>query len=300
MIPLAQRLSVTSQGSQKNAPILLRMDTGFDAARLMSRIESCNQGRMGSAASAGGVHAVQVHFLIKWNPRSTDMEAMATWEHAVTVDGVQRPVRRVLRLIERTIDKRGQVLLVPELTLDVWTTSLPADLGAQDVIGLYADHGTHEQFHSEFKTDLDLTRLPSGKVGTNYLVCQLAAVAMNILRLMGQSGLLGPDAPVRHPAKRRRIKTVMQELVYRAGRLIQTGRRLFLELGQAWGPGPIQSPYRASRRQLGRPQGRQPQPATVIARSTKFGRPLPCDKVPLPGLQAPPGRMPNTNCHALC
>ena len=30
----------------------------------------------------------------------------------------------------------------------------------QDIIGLYADHGTHEQFHSEFKTDLDLTRLP--------------------------------------------------------------------------------------------------------------------------------------------
>jgi hypothetical protein len=24
------------------------------------------------------------------------------------------------------------------------------------VIGLYQDHGTHEQFHSEFKTDLDL------------------------------------------------------------------------------------------------------------------------------------------------
>ena len=36
----------------------------------------------------------------------------------------------------------------------------------------------------------------------------------------------GPDAPVRHPAKRRRLKTVMQELIYRAGRLISTGRKL--------------------------------------------------------------------------
>ena len=89
----------------------------------------------------------------------------------------------------------------------------------------------HEQFHAEFKTDLDLERLPSGKFDTNYLVCQLAALAMDILRLMGQRGLLGPDAPVRHPAKRRRIKTVMQELIYRAGRLIETGRRLFLGLG---------------------------------------------------------------------
>ena len=59
-------------------------------------------------------------------------------------------------------------------------------------MALYADHGTHEQFHSEFKTDMDLTRLPSGKFDTNYLVCQLAAVAMNILRLIGQQGLRTP------------------------------------------------------------------------------------------------------------
>ena len=115
---------------------------------------------------------------------------------------------------------------------DGWTTSLPAgQFSSADVIALYADHGTHEQFHSEFKTDLDLTRLPSGKFDTNYLVCQLAAVAMNILRLIGQRGLLGPDAPVRHPAKRRRLKTVIQELIYRAGRLISTGRKLILGLG---------------------------------------------------------------------
>ena len=165
---------------------------------------------MGSTASASTVH---VDFLIKWNPRNTDVAALAarlgddptthweqpragkrvtTWEQAVTVNGIQRPVRRVLRLIERTIDKHGQMLLMPELTLDGRTTSLPAHLGAQDIIGLYADHGTHEQFHFEFKTNLDLTRLPSGKFDTNYIVCQLAAVAMNILRLMGSVACLEP------------------------------------------------------------------------------------------------------------
>ena len=30
----------------------------------------------------------------------------------------------------------------------------------KDVIDLYKHHGTHEQFHSEIKTDLDLERLP--------------------------------------------------------------------------------------------------------------------------------------------
>ncbi len=48
---------------------------------------------------------------------------------------------------------------------------------------------------------------------------------------MDQAGLHGPDAPVRHPAKRRRIKTVIQQLIYRARRLIEHGRRLILGLG---------------------------------------------------------------------
>ena len=237
VIPMAQRLS--AQGPK--APILARLDSGFDSVRLMREIEACNQPGM-----------PQVDWLIKWNPRSTDVGALAErlaadaatrweqpragkrvtmWEQPVIVEGIARPVRRVLRLIERSIDKHGQVLIVPELTLEGWTTSLPAKFGARDIIALYADHGTHEQFHSEFKTDLDLTRLPSGKFDTNYLVCQLAALAMNILRLIGQRGLLGPDAPIRHSAKRRRIKTVMQELIYRAGRLIESGRRLILGLG---------------------------------------------------------------------
>jgi Transposase DDE domain group 1 len=236
IVPLAQRLSA----SGPKAPLLARLDSGFDSAALMACIDSMNQPDL-----------PQVDWIIKWNPRSTDIAEMAaeldaagaawehpragkrvaTWEQVVEVPGVQRTVRRVLRLVERTIGSRGQHLILPEVELDGWTTTLPARVDAQQVIALYADHGTHEQFHAEFKTDLDLTRLPSGKFDTNALVCRLAALAMNILRLMGQRGLLGPDAPVRHEAKRRRIKTVMQELIYRAGRLIEHGRQMVLGLG---------------------------------------------------------------------
>lgn len=51
---------------------------------------------------------------------------------------------------------------------------------------------------------------------------------MNFLRLISRAGLHWPDAPVRHQAKRRRLKTVMQGqgLVYRAGRLIEHARGL--------------------------------------------------------------------------
>jgi hypothetical protein len=238
VIPMAQRLSAAGP----KAPILVRKDSGFDSMGLMQDIESYNRAGM-----------PRVDFLIKWNPRKTDVAELAAqrdadprtrwehprkgkrvtlWEETLTVEGIDRAVRRVLRLIERTIDAKGQHLIMPERVLEGWTTTLKVEqFSATDIIELYADHGTHEQFHSEFKTDLDLERLPSGKFDTNYLVCDLAAVAMNILRLMGQAGLHGPDAPVRHAAKRRRIKTVMQELIYRAGRLIEHGRQLILGLG---------------------------------------------------------------------
>jgi Transposase DDE domain group 1 len=238
VVPMAQRLS--AQGPK--APILVRLDSGFDAADLMQALDGYNHRGL-----------PRVDWLIKWNRRSTDVaqtlvqleadetvrwqhprpgKRVALWEQAVQLEGVKRPVRRVLRMTERTITAKGQALILPELVLEGWTTSLPkGQFPPSKIIALYEDHGTHEQFHSEFKTDLDLERLPSGKFDTNYLVCALAALAMNILRLMGQAGLHGPDTPVRHPAKRRRLKTVMQELVYRAGRLIRSGGQLILGLG---------------------------------------------------------------------
>lgn len=45
------------------------------------------------------------------------------------------------------------------------------------------------------------------------LVLSLAALAYNVLRLIGQNALTGEDAPPRHPAKRRRLSTVIQELM---------------------------------------------------------------------------------------
>jgi hypothetical protein len=55
---------------------------------------------------------------------------------------------------------------------------------------------------------------------------------MNILRLMGQNALTGKDAPLRHEAKRRRMKTVMQELMFKAARMIKHAGRWILGLGQ--------------------------------------------------------------------
>jgi hypothetical protein len=172
-------------------------------------------------------------FITKWNPRKQDKDAWVARTDAagafvevrpgkrvgllsLNVERAWRKQKRHFRLVvqvtERTIDKKGQRLLVPEIELQGWWTSL--DVPAQDVIDLYKHHGTHEQFHSEIKTDLDLERLPSGKFDTNDAIVHLASFAYNCLRLLGQLGLTGEIAPIRHPAKRRRLKTVLQEIMY--------------------------------------------------------------------------------------
>jgi hypothetical protein len=100
------------------------------------------------------------------------------------------------------------------------------------VIHRYQRHGTHEQFHSEIKTDLDLERLPSGKFDCNDLILHLGMLAYNCLRLLGQRGLTGAFAPVRHPAQRRRLKTVLQEIRYRAAQFIRKARVRWLDFGR--------------------------------------------------------------------
>jgi hypothetical protein len=106
----------------------------------------------------------------------------------------------------------------------------------------YAKHGAHEQFHSEIKTDLDLERLPSGKFDCHDLLLLLGMFAYNCLRLIGQPGLTGELVPVCHPAKRRRLKTVLQELMYRAAQFIRLARQRFLDFGWAC---PVGAVFRA-------------------------------------------------------
>ena len=223
-------------------PLLLRLDGGNDSIENIDIVLEHNQANPDKAA---------VDFIIKWNPRKQDKdewlayaEQHGVWEspregkrvalfsvdHERRWRGYDYRVRRVMRLIERTIDKRGQALLIPEITLEGWWSSLT--ISETEVIELYADHGTSEQFHSEFKTDLDTERLPSGKFATNALVLGVSMLAYNILRWIGQNGLIGSRAPRRSKAKRRRIKTVMQELMYVAARIIHSARMIKLSFGK--------------------------------------------------------------------
>jgi hypothetical protein len=214
--------------------LLVRLDSAHDA--LETRVKLVEE---------------KADYILKWNPRTSDMtpwlemaEKEECWEETrpgkfislfsvyedQEYEGKVYRFRRVMQVTERRIDRNGQHLLFPDVEVEGWWTSL--EFLEEDVITLYNDHGTSEQFHSEFKTDLDLERLPSGKFETNALVMAMASFTYNILRWIGLLGLMGEDGPVRHPAKRRRLKTVVQELIYLAARFIKTGHKLKLRFGR--------------------------------------------------------------------
>jgi hypothetical protein len=217
--------------------LLLRLDSGNDSA---DNISVCKE--------------QEVDFIIKRNLRKEDPDAWLKLGMETGTQVPSRPGKKVWRgktyhdlagkplavpivfeITERTT-KKGQPLLFPEVSVDTYWVSL--DLAPYEAILLYHDHGTSEQFHSELKTDMDLERLPSERFASNAVVLLLGMLAYNLLRICGQESLREDNGNVekmpahRKKAQRRRIRTVMQDFIYMAGRLIHTGRKWFISFGQ--------------------------------------------------------------------
>jgi hypothetical protein len=223
----------------------LRMANGFTSKKLLVRMDSGNDSfdNIKLFIKAGA------DFLIKRNLRG---ESKETWFDTAKAEGRERsprvgktvytgsvyrdkglenPVRIVFKVTERTIRSDGQVLIEPEIDVQTWWTSLsnPED----EIIRLYREHATCEQFHAEIKDDIGLELFPSGKIDTNAAILKLAALSYNILRIVGQSALgLGGEL-TRHEVKRLRAKTVIQRFMMIAGRVIEHARQTYLTLGRS-------------------------------------------------------------------
>ena len=117
------------------------------------------------------------------------------------------------------------------IEINTWWTNL--GLSDTDIIHLYHAHGECEQFHSEIKTDMDVERLPSGKFDTNELVLELTILAYNILRMIGQESLGKKDTPMKHNVRRRRLRTVISNLVMMASHVTEHARQVMIGLGQS-------------------------------------------------------------------
>ncbi len=198
---------------------------GAETPRILVRLDSGND----SSDNIDVIRQEQAGFLIKRNLRQQSPEV---WLDRVKQDGVKStpregktvyrgafeeaprlghaPERCVHQVIERTVTADGQILLIPNIKVAAYWTSLTAP--PDDVLPWYPDHGTMEPYHSEVKTDMDLERLPSGKFATNRLVLHLACLTYNLLRVICQATIGREDVPLRKAAQRRRIRTVIQIL----------------------------------------------------------------------------------------
>jgi hypothetical protein len=137
----------------------------------------------------------------------------------------------VFEVIERTIDRNGQALLLPEIEANTfWSTVRES---AETVIELYHDHGTMEQFHSELKTDMELERFPGGKYGVNQIILLLGMCAYNALRHMGQELLKSRELlPVKQEegTARKRLVHVIRYIIQMAGKLVRHGGKLVFKI----------------------------------------------------------------------
>jgi len=145
--------------------------------------------------------------------------------------GLEHPIRIVFKVTERTMLANGQLLIMPNIDVQTWWTSL--ECSEEDVIRLYREHATCEQFHSEIKSDIGLERFPSGYFDTNAAILKLAALALNILRIIGQTALDSDVKLTRHDVRRLRAKTVMKRLIFIAGHVVSHARQTFLGLGRS-------------------------------------------------------------------
>ena len=156
--------------------------------------------------------------------------------HYTSESGEEKVIRNriVYEMIERTSTPDGQLLLVPEIDINMfWTNLGDSD---EDIIALYHAHGECEQFHSEIKTDMGVERLPSGKFDTNELVLELTVLAYNILRMIGQEAIRQGNAPAKRIVSRKRVRTVIQNLIHFAGHVTQHARQLLFSISRsnAW------------------------------------------------------------------
>jgi hypothetical protein len=157
----------------------------------------------------------------------------ASTERTIVVEKREHVVRIVVVARERYWDKYGQMLVVPEMSVETYWTNLPCSETAVEAV--YHMHGTMEQYHAELKSDMDIERLPSGKFHANMLHLLFSMIAFNLLRRVGIKMLKSGKAPGKR-GRRLRLRTVLQSVMYMAGVIVTHAGRTYLRIftGHAW------------------------------------------------------------------
>lgn len=222
-----------------DSKILVVADSGFDSKGRMETL--CAQSHTG--------------FIIKHNLRKEPVDGWLSTakEHAQTVEDYALPrekgriyrgfvdreigksKRKVRQIFEVTEirSKNSVYMMIPEVRVCILWTNL--DIEADLALKLYRDRGTSEQYHGEFKTEMDMERLPSGKFAVNTAFLRLGMLVYNMLRVasvdLAVARMLGLKK-----AGRRRTKTVMRCMMNICARITRHARKVILHVScpQPW------------------------------------------------------------------
>ena len=136
------------------------------------------------------------------------------------------------------IDRDGQRLLINDLEVDLYWTNLA--VSPQEVIALYHDHATSEQFHSEIKSDMGIERFPSKSFLVNELFFMAGMIAYNILRVI-DSRVMGcvkmwPEYYRKKGLKqsRRRVGSIMRDFILIASKVVKHAGKIVVKFSESW------------------------------------------------------------------
>lgn len=227
---LAETLRLAKQVTSEK--LLVRMDSGNDSLDniklfIKEKADYLIKRNLRQESKDEWIKMAKMHGT-QSNPR--DGKTVYTGDVLCARD-IPQPLRVVFEVTVRTMTASGQLLMEPKIDIATWWTSL--DNSPEEIIRLYREHATCEQFHSEIKSDIGLERFPSGKFDTNAAILKLALLAYNILRIVGQSSLRLDETITRKNVSRLRAKTVIQRFMTIAGRVIDHARQTFLTLGRS-------------------------------------------------------------------
>ena len=185
----------------------------------------------------GWLSLAQEHFTKEKRPREGKVMYYASVFRTVKFKENDEIRERTLRIVvvatEKELDHSGQPFLIPEVDIETYWVNLEAS--DEEVEELYHQHGTSEQYHAEWKNELGLERLPSGKFSANSTIMLFGMIAFNLLRRLGKEALLSNKAPGKR-GSRIRLRTVILNLMYMGGLIVESVRDITVRLwsGHAW------------------------------------------------------------------
>ena len=209
-------------------PLLLVADGGFDSQDLIrflldQQTDFIIKHNRRQESKTEWLQAAKQHGHVVRSTTDKTVYQGSVYKHIRDVDD---PVRMVFEVTEiHSTD--GQLLFAPEVIVFAAWTNLKAD--EKHILKAYRDRGTSEQYHAEFKSELNMERLPSGKLSVNSAFLKMGMLVYNMFKIVGQDMVISRSLGLKK-ATRRRMKTVMNSVIYMCGRITRHARRAVLHL----------------------------------------------------------------------